>query len=239
MSNTENYIEWDDYTELYQAYLDDPSEKVLSTTVFPRILQILGKVSGKTVLDFGCSMGRFSRIMHDMGAMVTGYDLSPKALEIAKSQDSKRNIEYLSRQEELQENYYDIVICIMVLLCNPKAQAFQLVNDIYAYTKPGGIVCFVNTNVATLGRSYQSFFRQLPQEQKEGSPYQNRIFTPKGYLVITDYFYSPEHLKQMFENNKFRFFLTWYAKLTIKMPSKQTSIFVIFKISKPIRRTFY
>jgi hypothetical protein len=36
-----------------------------------------------------------------------------------------------------------------------------------------------------------------------------------------------------------RLFLTWYAKLTIKMPSKQTSIFVIFKISEAIRRTFY
>lgn len=35
------------------------------------------------------------------------------------------------------------------------------------------------------------------------------------------------------------FFLTWYAKLTIKMPSKQTSIFVIFKVFKAIRRTLY
>lgn len=38
---------------------------------------------------------------------------------------------------------------------------------------------------------------------------------------------------------KVRLFLTWYAKLTIKMPSKQTSIFVIFKIPKAIPRTFY
>jgi len=204
MSNTETYTEWDDYTEQYQAYFDDQSEKVSSTTVFPRILQILGNISGKTVLDFGCSMGRFSRIMHDMGAIVTGYDLSPKAVDIAKSLDSKRNIEYFSRLEDLKENYYEIVICTMVLLCNPLAQAFQLVNDIYTYTKPGGIVCFVNTNVATLGRGFQNFSSQLPQEQKEGSPYQTRIPTIKGDLVVTDYFYTSEHLKQMFENNKFQ-----------------------------------
>ena len=36
-----------------------------------------------------------------------------------------------------------------------------------------------------------------------------------------------------------RFFLTYYAKLTIKGLLKQTSIFVILKISKAIRRTFY
>jgi len=35
------------------------------------------------------------------------------------------------------------------------------------------------------------------------------------------------------------FFLTYYAKLTIKMPSKQASIFVIIEIPKTIRRTFY
>ncbi|NJK65845.1 MAG: methyltransferase domain-containing protein [Oscillatoriales cyanobacterium RU_3_3] len=204
MSNTETYTEWDDRAEQYQAYFDDPSEKVSSTTVFPRMLQIIGNIEGKKVLDFGCSMGRFSRIMHDMGAMVTGYDLSPKAVEIAKSMDSKRNIEYFSRQEDLKENYYEIVICTMVLLCNPKAQAFQLVNDIYTYTKPGGIVGFVNTNVATLGRSFPNFYSQVPQEQKEGSPYQTRIPTPKGELVVTDYFYTPEYLKQMFKNNKFQ-----------------------------------
>ncbi|WP_414624621.1 class I SAM-dependent methyltransferase [Calothrix sp. CCY 0018] len=205
MSNTETYTEWDDHTEQYQAYFDDPSEKVSSTTVFPKILQILGNIEGKTVLDFGCSMGRFSRIMHDMGAIVTGYDLSPKAVDIAKSLDSKRNIEYFSRQEDLKENYYEIVICFMVLLCNPLPQAFQLVNDIYTYTNPGGIVCFVNTNVATLGHGFQNFSSQeIPQEQKEGSPYQTRIPTIKGDIVVTDYFYTSEHLKQMFKNNKFQ-----------------------------------
>jgi len=39
--------------------------------------------------------------------------------------------------------------------------------------------------------------------------------------------------------DEFRFFLTYYAKLTIKMLSKQASIFVIIEISKAIRRTFY
>lgn len=204
MSNTETYTEWDDRAEQYQAYFDDPSEKVSSTTVFPRILQIIGNIEGKTVLDFGCSMGRFSRIMHDMGAIVSGYDLSPKAVDIANSMDSKRNIEYLSRQEDLKDNYYEIVICTMVLLCNQKTQAFQLVNNIYTYTKPGGIVCFVNTNVATLGRSFPNFYSQVPQEQKGGSPYQTTIPTPKGDLVVTDYFYTPEHLKQMFKDNKFQ-----------------------------------
>jgi hypothetical protein len=41
------------------------------------------------------------------------------------------------------------------------------------------------------------------------------------------------------KQKKKRLFLTYYAKLTIKMPSKQASIFVIIEIPKAIRRTFY
>ena len=44
---------------------------------------------------------------------------------------------------------------------------------------------------------------------------------------------------QFLNSSGIRFFLTYYAKLTIKMPSKQASIFVIIEIPKTIRRTFY
>jgi len=49
---------------------------------------------------------------------------------------------------------------------------------------------------------------------------------------------DPTELKS-FETIEKWLFLTYYAKLTIKMPSKQASIFVIIEIPKAIRRTFY
>jgi hypothetical protein len=60
----------------------------------------------------------------------------------------------------------------------------------------------------------------------------------ENYPKITDEINKFDNGKLKTDNKK-RFFLTWYAKLTVKMPSKQTSIFVIFKIPKAIGRTFY
>jgi predicted transposase YbfD/YdcC len=62
------------------------------------------------------------------------------------------------------------------------------------------------------------------------------IWSRHNYIAVTNF-----SLLTTIALNLYRFwlFLTYYAKLTIKMPSKQASIFVIIEISKAIRRTFY
>lgn len=63
--------------------------------------------------------------------------------------------------------------------------------------------------------------------------------TFKQLLVLLGWC-TNELIKSRFRDcDNFWIFLTYYAKLTIKMPSKQASIFVIIEISKAIRRTFY
>ena len=40
------------------------------------MLDALGDVSGKSVIDIGCGEGRFCRLLSDLGAEVTGIDLT-------------------------------------------------------------------------------------------------------------------------------------------------------------------
>ncbi len=40
------------------------------------ILDHLGSIDGRRILDLGCGKGRFSRALHDRGASVIGMDLS-------------------------------------------------------------------------------------------------------------------------------------------------------------------
>jgi len=197
LNNTHN--QWEIYAELYKAYLDDADDRVSFVQVFPRILNSFGEVRGKRILDLGCGQGRFSRAFHDLGAEVTAYDFSPGEIEIARSLDDGREISYSSDKESFENtNYYDLTLCSMVLLCNPPKKAFQLVQTIYNCLAQDGFACFVNTNTGKLGCRFKDFFSEPPAESKQGVPYKTIIPTSKGELVVTDYYYSPEHLKNLF-----------------------------------------
>ena len=48
------------------------------------MLDALGNVAGKTVIDIGCGEGRFSRILSERSAVVSGIDLTDALIERAR-----------------------------------------------------------------------------------------------------------------------------------------------------------
>ena len=48
------------------------------------VLETLGDLAGKTILDLGCGVGRFSHILAKKGANIIGFDISPEAIKLAK-----------------------------------------------------------------------------------------------------------------------------------------------------------
>jgi 2-polyprenyl-3-methyl-5-hydroxy-6-metoxy-1,4-benzoquinol methylase len=71
------------------------------------------------VLDAGCGEGYLARVLAGRGARVTGIDLSPRLIELARNRDTRGEIEYrvgdLSRpQPELSERF-DAVASYLVL----------------------------------------------------------------------------------------------------------------------------
>jgi len=111
---------------------------------------------GKRVLDVGCGGGILSEAMADLGAQVTGIDLSDKALKVAQLHllESGRQVTYRKVAVEAlaqeQPAHYDVVTCMEVLehVPDPASQVAacgQLV-------KPGGHVFF-----ATINRNLKAF----------------------------------------------------------------------------------
>ncbi len=60
-----------------------------------RLLDYAGDVAGLTVLDAGCGEGRISRILASRGARVTGVDISPRLVDIARSRSQEANTHFL------------------------------------------------------------------------------------------------------------------------------------------------
>ena len=62
------------------------------------LMQLVGDLAGKAVVDVACGEGFYARILRQRGAAkVTGLDLSPKMIELARNSEAREplGIEYI------------------------------------------------------------------------------------------------------------------------------------------------
>src|SRR5689334_11728513 len=83
-----------------------------------QFLAAVGDVSGLAVLDAGCGEGYLSRILAQRGAQVTGVDISPKLIEMARDKDPNGGIMYqvadLSQPLPAYQAHFDLVASYFV-----------------------------------------------------------------------------------------------------------------------------
>lgn len=93
--------------------------------IMPRFLDLLGDVSGLSVLDAGCGEGYLARILAQRGARVTGIDLAPRLIEMARAKDPAGQIAYqvadLGQPLPAYRDHFDLIVSHFVL------------NDIFDY----------------------------------------------------------------------------------------------------------
>jgi SAM-dependent methyltransferase len=86
---------WDEHAEAYGRFVSqreqaDPERDPLLMAT----LALLGDVVGREVLDACCGEGFLSRILAARGARVTGIDLSPRLIAMARTKDRQGTIDY-------------------------------------------------------------------------------------------------------------------------------------------------
>ncbi|MCY4228866.1 MAG: bifunctional 2-polyprenyl-6-hydroxyphenol methylase/3-demethylubiquinol 3-O-methyltransferase UbiG [Gammaproteobacteria bacterium] len=113
-------------------------------------------LSGKKVCDIGCGGGILSEGMANLGAKVTGIDVSDKILNVARAHAQQHNVKIdyqCIAAHELAETaraQWDIVTCLEALEHVP--DPCSLVGSCAKLVKPGGSVYF-----STINRNFRSF----------------------------------------------------------------------------------
>lgn len=117
----------------------------------------LASLAGKQVLDIGCGGGILSDSMARKGAVVTGIDLSVKALRVAQLHAMEVGTPNLSFREVSAEDMareqpgaFDVVTCMEMLEHVPDPAS--VVKACSTLVKPGGWVFF-----STISRNPKSF----------------------------------------------------------------------------------
>lgn len=110
--------------------------------VRPALFQTLGEVAGLSVLDLGCANGATTRALADLGARVTGVDVSPRLIELARQREAgtSRGITYLvgdaASLPMLADASFDRVIASMVLMDVSDAEG--MIAEVGRLLNPGG-----------------------------------------------------------------------------------------------------
>jgi SAM-dependent methyltransferase len=126
--------------------------------LLPQLLDLLGEVAGRRVLDAGCGEGYLARVLAARGAQVTGVDLSPRLIALARARDRDGRIDYrvadLSAPLPELEGRFDAVASYLVLndvadhrgfaatlarVLKPGGRAVLALNSPYAYVVRKGI----------------------------------------------------------------------------------------------------
>ncbi len=113
-------------------------------------------LAGARVLDVGCGGGLLAEALARAGAEVTGIDLAPGMIEVARlhAAESALRIDYrVTAAEELaraQPAGFDVVTCMEMLEHVPDPEA--MIATLASLTRPGGVVF-----VSTLNRNLKSF----------------------------------------------------------------------------------
>ncbi len=145
LTNQENIQSWSNVSrEMIDAFGDegDPMRRYILN---PVLLELVGNVANRTILDAGCGTGYLCRLFAKQGAQVTGIE--PASAFFAYATERERatpfGIRYL--QEDLStftlfQAAFDIVVASMVFMDIPDYRS-AMHNCIIAL-KPGGLFVF-------------------------------------------------------------------------------------------------
>ena len=140
---------WDVYAEEYESEMQrrgplrDDDDGLAA-----RLVQLLGDIEGKTVLDAGCGGGALATLLASRGARVTGLDLSPRLIELAIRHDPQHTIHYqVANLSEPQPEFAEQFDAIGGYLMLNDVEDFRgFARTMASVAKPGAPIAFVLNN---------------------------------------------------------------------------------------------
>ena len=151
----------------YEEMMEWPLRKRIET---PSILKVLGDISNKSVLDYGCGPGCYSRLIKKAGAIkVTGYDLSEGMLTYANEMNSRQNsgIKYISEIKR-ERDLYDVILAVYVTpYAKNREELKNMLSEMASLLKIGGklVTLPLNPSYNTNEDYYKKYGFTITQEK--------------------------------------------------------------------------
>jgi len=160
----------------------------------PAFFEILPDLKRKTVLDVGCGEGYNTRLFSDLGAYVTGVDISSNMIEAAKEHEQRhgRGINYIVTSgtdlSMFDDASFDVVLSTMALMDIPDYNG--CIREISRVTKPNGYFQFSIVHPCSMTRAWKWLGDDAhPKQYMRISNYFS-LMKPEKEVEISEWYFS-------------------------------------------------
>ena len=159
---------------------------------------VLSEINEKdTVLDLGCGYGRVAVRLAEKAEKVTGIDISPDNIEMAKEYSVKyKNCEFYTMNAlnlSFPDQIFDMVVCVQNGISAFHVDPLKLIKESIRVTRKGGIVLF-STYSDKFWNHRLEWFRKQADLGLIGEIDEDR--TSEGIIICKDGFKAVTYSKQ-------------------------------------------
>lgn len=192
-----------DYNQIAEQYKESKLSPWRTFIEQFTLLDLIGDLGGKSVLDLACGEGYYSRLLKRAGAeRVLGLDLSEKMIELGRDAESQSplDVEYLAADAIgfVPEEKFDLVVAAYLLNYAQNEETLVGMSETIARSlKPGGRFITVNNNPSQSPETFRAtekygFIKSADEDLKPGTPITYTIFQASGSFQFDNYYLSRE-----------------------------------------------
>ncbi len=108
---------WGGVASWYDKVVND-EDSYQSKVVLPNVLRLMAPKKGDRILDLACGQGFFSHALAAEGAHVTGVDVAPELIDIARTHAMHNQEFYVSSADSLRafkDRTFDSALCVLAI----------------------------------------------------------------------------------------------------------------------------
>ena len=193
------------------------------------LMSAIGDIKDKKVLDYGAGPGVLALGLQKMGADVKVWDINNEMREKAGAKIGSENI--YSDISQVPQNFFDIVICNLVVCIVPEDEVKNIVKNIKMVLKDdaSAYVGFCNPKIFQVTESNLDFRFPTGNKYEDNHDYK-KIKKEGGYEIIETH--RPiEWYEKIFGDVGLRLADTFYTP-EYELKDNKIRDFIIFKLSK-------